>query len=100
MPEVTALHAALERLQAGSHTTTDLEVLRRAYLAKEITISVASGQRSVAIGGSAEGAVIVTGDGPVTVQGPSATDLRQLVADLKVVVAETIGTPVISPSGQ
>jgi hypothetical protein len=81
MTQASALNLALERIQAGSHTTADLEVLRQAHLAKEITI--ASGRGAVAVGGSAEGATIVTGDGPVTVQGASADDLRQLLAEIR-----------------
>jgi eukaryotic-like serine/threonine-protein kinase len=75
MPGATPVDTALERIKAGGHTQADLALLAKA---------VASGQRSVAIGGNAEGNVIVTGDGnTVTVQGPSADAIRTIVDELQ-----------------
>src|SRR5258708_10018061 len=80
-PEASTLEAALGRIQAGAQTPADLEVLRRALRAGTITIASASGQRAVAIGGNAEGAVILTGDGnQVVIQGLSAEALQTMLS--------------------
>src|SRR5262245_4058568 len=81
MPEASTLDAALGRIQDGAQTPADLDVLRRALRAGRITIASASGQRAVAIGGNAEGAVILTGDGnQVVVQGMSAEALDTMLS--------------------
>ena len=81
MPEASTLEAALGRIQAGAQTPADLEVLRRALRAGNITIASASGQRAVAIGGNAEGALILTGDGnQVVIQGMSAEALQTMLS--------------------
>ncbi len=54
------LKQALERLQSGITDSADLETLRRAFQAGQIVL--ATGERAVAIGGSVEDTVIVTGD--------------------------------------
>jgi energy-coupling factor transporter ATP-binding protein EcfA2 len=72
---------ALERLQAGITDTADLETLRRAFQAGQIVL--ATGERAVALGGSAEGVVIVTGDGNVVavLEGANAAALRHITPD-------------------
>lgn len=50
----------LSRIKSRTHTPADIETLRQALLEGRITI--ATGERAVALGGSADGAVIVTGD--------------------------------------
>jgi HEAT repeat protein len=62
---------ALERLQAGITDTADLETLRRAFQAGQIVL--ATGERAVAIGGSVEDTVIVTGDNNIVSVFKSAT---------------------------
>jgi len=74
------LQQALQRLKDGTHTPADLEALRRAVHTGQVTL--ATGERAVAIGGSADGAIIVTGDGNI-VQVLSArqrADLERLLA--------------------
>jgi len=77
------LQQALQRLRDGTHTPADLEALRRALQAGQIVL--ATGERAVAIGGSADGAIIVTGDNPViiTLGGTAAEIVQQLFRDLK-----------------
>jgi hypothetical protein len=64
------LKQALERLQAGITDTADLETLRRALQAGQIAL--ATGERAVALGGSAEGALIITGDIRIELNAPPA----------------------------
>ncbi|WP_200907187.1 NB-ARC domain-containing protein, partial [Ardenticatena maritima] len=54
------LRQVLERLQSGTLSPDDLNVLREALRTGHLRI--ATGERAVDIGGSADGAVIVTGD--------------------------------------
>jgi HEAT repeat protein len=72
------LKQALERLQTGITDAADLEALRRALQAGQIAL--ATGERAVALGGSAEGVVIVTGEGNVVqvLQGPAAETVQRL----------------------
>jgi hypothetical protein len=77
LAEAEARVTALDRIKEDRHTEADLEVLRRAYLAGRVTI--VPEQRSVAIGGSAEGAVILTDDGSqVVIQQRRSDVLRTL----------------------
>lgn len=57
------LRAVLGRLAAGTHTQGELELLGRALQAGQITL--ATGERAVAVGGSMTDAVIITGAGNV-----------------------------------
>ncbi|WP_245565556.1 NB-ARC domain-containing protein, partial [Thalassobaculum salexigens] len=57
------IQAALDRLLSGRAEVTDQAVLREAIASG--TLIVARGDRSVALGGDATGAVFVTGDGNV-----------------------------------
>ena len=57
----TELQAIFDRVEAGKRLRKqDLTILMTATRSQQITI--ATGDRAVAIGGSADGAVIVTGD--------------------------------------
>jgi len=69
------LKQALERLQAGITDTADLETLRRAFQAGQIVL--ATGERAVAIGGSVEDTVIVTGDNNIVFKGATAESVRE-----------------------
>ncbi len=68
---------ALERLQAGVTTAADWETLRRALQAGQIVL--ATGERAVAIGGSVEDTVIVTGDNNIVsvFKGATAESVRE-----------------------
>jgi len=72
------LAQALKRIAAGTHSEADWEALRRALSTGQIAI--AGGERAVALGGSAESAVIVTGDGNVVqvLAGPAAEAVQRL----------------------
>jgi len=69
------LKQALERLQAGITDAADLETLRRALQAGQIVL--ATGERAVAIGGSVEDTVIVTGDNNIVFKGATAESVRE-----------------------
>ncbi len=93
-PDVIWLKAALERLVAGGTSAEDCARIEAALAGG--VLSVATGDRAVAVGGSADGAVIVTGDGNVVLRvnasGAAAIDrllqrafpspLHQLPADV------------------
>src|SRR5215831_5433882 len=93
-PDLSALKGALERLVAGRSTLQDRELVQAALVAGEL--SMAMGERAVAVRGDAQGAVIVSGDGnvvlPVDALGVAAIDrllqrshpspLHQLPADV------------------
>ena len=72
------LQQALQRLKDGTHTPADLEALRHALQAGQIAL--ATGERAVAIGGSAESVVVVTGEGNFVqvLQGPAAETVQRL----------------------
>ena len=75
------LQQALQRVQNGTDTPADLEVVRAALQTRLITLAPAT--RTVTVGGNTEGTVIVTGDGN-TVQvlhGAAAEKLRQIEID-------------------
>jgi hypothetical protein len=72
------LKQALERLQAGVTDAADLETIRRALQAGQIVI--ATGERAVAIGGSADGAIIITGDIHIELNARQRADLECLLA--------------------
>jgi len=70
----------LERIGRGQETPEDIRILRHAVQTGQVTL--ATGERAVALGGSADGAIIVTGDGNI-VQVLSArqrADLERLLA--------------------
>jgi HEAT repeat protein len=69
------LKQALERLQAGITDAADLETLRRALQAGQIALT--TGERAVALGGSVEDTVIVTGDNNIVFKGATAESVRE-----------------------
>jgi len=75
-----SLAGVIERFTSGVYTPADLDLLREALRAGQIAI--ATGERAVSLGGSADGAVIVTGDHNqiVILQGNAATVARELTA--------------------
>ncbi|MCX7683506.1 MAG: ATP-binding protein [Anaerolineae bacterium] len=74
----TVLNQVLQRLQAGSCEPDDLEALRCAITSGQIVL--ATGERAVALGGSAHDAIIVTGDNNIVqvFKGPDADAIRQI----------------------
>jgi tetratricopeptide (TPR) repeat protein len=94
LPGVATLKGAIERLVGSSASAEDLDQVRAALAAG--ILSMATGERAVAVGGDANGAVIMTGDGNVVlridVSGAAAIDrliqrshpspLHQLPADI------------------
>jgi hypothetical protein len=79
LPDPTVLKGALERLVAGRSTLQDREQVQAALAAG--ALSIATGERAVSLGGSAQGAVFVTGDGNVVlrVDGLGAAALDRLL---------------------
>jgi len=75
-----SLAGVIERFTSGVYTPADLDLLREALRAGQIAI--ATGERAVSLGGSADGAVIVTGDHNriIILQGHAATVARELTA--------------------
>jgi hypothetical protein len=75
-----SLAGVIERFISGVYTPADLDLLREALRAGQIAI--ATGERAVSLGGSADGAVIVTGDHNriIILQGHAATVARELTA--------------------
>jgi hypothetical protein len=65
-PDPTVLKGALERLVAGHSTPQDRERVQAAVAAG--TLSMATGERAVSLGGDANGAVITTGDGNIVLR--------------------------------
>jgi hypothetical protein len=61
--DLSSLKGAIERLLANRSTPRDREQIQAALAVG--TLSIATGQRAVSLGGDAHGAVIVTGDGNV-----------------------------------
>jgi len=72
-----ALQQALQRIRNGSQDPADLEILRRAVLASQVTL--AAGERAIAFGGNVNDAVLVTGDGNIIAvfKGPDAETICQ-----------------------
>ena len=54
------LNSIFNRLEVGIQTADDIQVLRQAHLAGDITF--VTGERAVALGGSLTDVVVVTGD--------------------------------------
>jgi GTPase SAR1 family protein len=74
-----SLAGVIERFTSGACTPADLDLLREALRASQIAI--ATGERAVSLGGSADGAVIVTGNHNQIffLQGHAATVARELI---------------------
>jgi hypothetical protein len=74
----TELQAIFDRIEAGNRLSKqDLQTLVAAVRSQQVTI--ATGDRAVAIGGSADGAVIVTGDRNLVITGANADAIRELL---------------------
>lgn len=78
MTDCKKLQAILDRIEAGKRLNQqELNVLLSAVRSQQITI--ATGDRAVAIGGSADGAVILTGDRNLTIAGVDAEAIREWI---------------------
>ena len=75
-----AIRRALEALAHNRQTAADLDLLRQAL--RDGQVALATGERAVALGGSADGAVIVTGDGNIVqvLNDRQRIDLERLLA--------------------
>ncbi|WP_448546111.1 NB-ARC domain-containing protein, partial [Roseiflexus sp.] len=75
-----AIRQALEALAHNRQTAADLDLLRQALRDGQVTL--ATGERAVALGGSADGAVIVTGDDNIVqvLNARQRADLERLLA--------------------
>ena len=75
-----AIRQALEALAHNRQTAADLDLLRQALRNGQITL--ATGNRAVALGGSADGAVIITDDGNLVqvLNARQRADLERLLA--------------------
>ena len=74
-----SLAGVIERFTSGACTPADLDLLSEALRTGQIAI--VTGERAVSLGGSADGAVIVTGDHNqiIILQGYAATVARELI---------------------
>jgi GTPase SAR1 family protein len=73
-----ALQQILDRLEAGKRLNRrELQALAAAAQSQQIMM--ATGDRSVSIGGNADGAVIVTGDRNIVITGADAEAIRELM---------------------
>jgi tetratricopeptide (TPR) repeat protein len=79
LPDLIELKGALKRLVDGQSSTQDRDQVET-VLAGGV-LSIASGDRAVAVGGSADGAVVVTGDGNVVLRldASGATAIERLL---------------------
>jgi sugar lactone lactonase YvrE len=68
----------LERIDRGEQTPEDIRILRQALRTGQATL--ATGDRAVAIGGSADGAIIITGDVRIELNSRQRADLERLLA--------------------
>jgi hypothetical protein len=78
MLEPDNLASVLDRIKAETHSDADLEVLRQAL--QEGHLSLATGERAVAVGGDVNDTVLITGDDNVLhiFKGPAAETIRQV----------------------
>lgn len=73
-----ALQAIFDRIEAGKRLgKQELQILLEAARLQQVTI--ATGDRAIAIGGSADGAVIVTGDRNIVISNADAEAVRELL---------------------
>jgi DNA polymerase III delta prime subunit len=80
MTDSTQLQTIFKHIEAGkSLTNQDLKVLAEAVRSQQVTF--VTGDRSVSIGESADGTVIVTGDRNVVLTATNARDMRRLLSD-------------------
>jgi hypothetical protein len=72
------LQAIFDRVEAGgSLSAEDLQILAAALRSRQITI--ATGDRAASIGGNADGAVVITGNGNLVIAGANAEAIRDLL---------------------
>jgi hypothetical protein len=72
------LQAIFDRVKAGgSLSPEDLQILAAAFRSRQITI--ATGDRAASIGGNADGAVVITGNGNLVIAGANAESIRDLL---------------------
>lgn len=77
MVDSAHLQNILNRVETGKHLSKqDLKTLVAAVRSRQVTL--ATGDRAVAIGGSVNDAVIVTGDRNIVITGANAEDIREL----------------------
>lgn len=69
----------IRRLTEGEATPEDLAFVRLATRSGQAALAL--GERSLALGGSADGAVLITGNGNLVVTGPGVGMLRELLRD-------------------
>ncbi len=76
------LQAIIDCVAAGTQSETDLAALRQALRSGQI--SLATGERAVAVGGAVTDAIIVTGDGNVLriFRGPDAATIQKAVCQV------------------
>ncbi|UBF28534.1 NACHT domain-containing protein [Kovacikia minuta CCNUW1] len=75
-PKNSDLQTIFDRIETGKRLgKQDLQILVAAVRSQQVTI--ATGDRAVAIGGSAAGAVVVTGNGNLVLQGSEAEFLKE-----------------------
>jgi hypothetical protein len=75
MDEATDLGQILQRLLAGTASEADRLTLQEAFAGGRL--SLATGARAVAVGGSVSDTMIVTGDGNILIKGCDAAAVRQ-----------------------
>lgn len=75
------LQGALDRIEAGAYTQEDLETLKLAY--RLGLLNLATGNRSVDLGGDANDTIIITGDRNIVLQGTNAENIEVLINILK-----------------
>jgi hypothetical protein len=82
MSESRDLRSILERIAASTNSDTDIQMLRNALQGGQIVL--ASSERAVALGGDANDAVIITGDGNrvYIFKGIDAEAVRKLIQQL------------------
>ena len=71
------IQEVIQRVILGNSSQADQRSLADAIKAGKVTL--ATGNRSVAIGGNAANAIVITGDNTVVVQGQTAKELRDLL---------------------
>jgi hypothetical protein len=87
--EAVAIRQALERLLQGTHTPEDVPILRQSL--SEGRLTLITGERAVALGSSADGAVIITGDGNIVLR----LDARQRADLERLLAARTYNLPAL-----
>ncbi len=71
----------ISRVINGSATDAEVEALRRALMARRITLAV--GAESISVGGNVSGSTLVTGDGNIVINSIDEAALRRLFIELQ-----------------